>query len=292
METISWTFFIKFIGGYLDLLQNPRLKLKSKSLTNHFNFFNRGRKLKYARFLVLGFLVMKLVRLLLNRPSVIFRSTHNDGVLFLLHDRQDLLSIVEKNSYFADVDFILSRSRKFRNRSKNFQINQAMVPSFSIISKYLTLNYNKILLNQFLSIRGAKYIADVVMQASIMEVNNLINIPKIYSFGYLHAGGTLLTEYTASVDRTLYSVQHGYLFENPVLNNLHAVSLIEDGADKILTWTSNCIEKYRIAFSETESKTPDMETLELDQVIKKKYNYKSGRVIMLMTDGGDDDGGG
>ena len=265
------------------MLKHSRLNLKSQSLSNHLNFFNIGRKFKYPKFLVLGFLMMKLMRFVLVRPSVVLRSSLQNGIFFLFHDRQDLLSSVEKNSYFANVNLMLSRSRDSRYRSEDSCVNQVKAPAFSIVTKYINLYYKTILFNRWLSIRGAKYVAEVVMQASIMEANDLVDVPKIYSFGYLHAGGILLTEHTASINRILFSVQHGYLFENPALNNLAAVCLIEDGSDTILAWTSSCIPKYKIAFADMEGRTPDIESLELDKFIEKNNNYKSGRVIMLMT---------
>jgi hypothetical protein len=267
----------------LNSLKYTRLALKSESLSNHLDFCNKGCLLKYTSLLVIGFLMVKWIRVVLVRRSILLRGPLKRGVFLLFHDRQDLLSIVEKNSYFSDVSFLVRGAREARLCSESTRDCQFNAPSFSIVRKYIKLYYKKMLLNKLLSIRGAKYVAEVVMQASIMEANNLIDVPKIYSFGYLHAGGVLLTEYTASIERTLYSVQHGYLFENPVLNNLAAVGLIEDGADTILAWTSSCITKYKIAFSEMESRTPDIESLELDQVIEKNHSYKSGRVIMLMT---------
>ena len=269
----------------MNSLKYTRLALKSESLSNHLYFCNRGRLLKYTSLIVIGFLIVKWIHIVLVRRSILWRGSLKKGVLLLFHDRQDLLSIIEKNSYFSDVGLLVIRSRETMLRSNSAQDCQFIAPSFSIVIRYIKLYYKKILLNKLLSIRGANYVAEVVMQASIMEANNLIDVPKIYSFGYLHAGGVLLTEYTASIERTLYSVQHGYLFENPVINNLAVISLIEDGADTILAWTSGCITKYKIACLEMENRTPDFEFLGLDQVVEKNLSYKCGRVIMLLTPG-------
>ena len=267
----------------MNLLKYTRLALKSESLSNHLDFCNKGCRLKYTSLLVIGFLMVKWIGVVLVRRSILLRGPLQDGIFFLFHDRQDLLSIVENNSYFSDVSFLVRGAPEARLCSESTRDYQINAPSFSIVRKYIKLYYKKILLNKLLSIRGAKYVAEVVMQASIMEANDLVDVPKIYSFGYLHAGGILLTEHTASIDRILYSVQHGYLFEHPALNNLAAVCLIEDGSDTILAWTSSCIPKYKIAFADMEGRTPDIESLELDKFIEKNNNYKSGRVIMLMT---------
>lgn len=159
----------------------------------------------------------------------------------------------------------------------------ANIPSLASIKRYIQLYNEHILLNQPLSLRGARYVAEVVMQASIMEDNNLVDVSSLYSFGYLQSGGILLTEYTTSIERTLYSIQHGYFFEHPVLNNLDGVEMFEDGADTILAWTSSCIPKLNVAFSKMGSRSPVIESLNLDGSIIKRDHNSSNRVIMLLT---------
>jgi len=267
----------------LYLLRQSRLTLKSESLVNHLRFFNKGYQLKYTRLLVVGFLLVKLIRLMLAKPLIVLTNPLKGGIFFLFHDRKDLLPIIQENIYFTEVNFFFGRSHEPKPDPLESFRHQAKCPSFSIIRRYRELYYKNILSSHLLSIRGAKYVAEVVMQASIMEANNLLDIPKIYSFGYLHAGGVLLTEYTTSIERNLYSVQHGYFFENPILNNLHGVEVMEDGADTLLAWTLTCITKLEIAFSEMGTRTPAIESLELDNAIEKQDSDRSSRVILLLT---------